>query len=241
MSLTRGRAPISTSRESFDRHRLQAAGRTCRSLRHDLAAPLSAAALHLEVASRALGQLPGEGIERVRASVKISQREVEYAAWMIDVLSELARGADEGWATFPFCDALEKAISRAGVELSARGLRLVRSGTLPAVTLFGNADEVEQALTDLLTGAASEAVAGECRVSSEKTGAEAVVLVRVPVASSFSSPEVLFRLTRRIDGTPSGFRLFLARWTFESLGGRLQAAVQNGSLVFTVALPVAEA
>src|SRR5450631_542507 len=221
MSLKGGSVPIPTRRETCDSHRLHAAGRTCRSLRHDLAAPLSAVALHLEIASRALGQLPGEGLDRVRSSVKTSQKEIEYASWMIDVLSELARRADGGSAEFSLREALEKAIGRAGAELSARGLRVVRSGTLPSVTLFGDAADVEQALTDVLSGAAAQASGGECRVASEKNGSEAVVVVRVPVPSSLSSPESLFRLTRRIDGTPSGFGLFHARWAFESLGGRL--------------------
>jgi signal transduction histidine kinase len=231
---------ISTTHEVLDRNRLLAISRTCRLLRHDLAAPLSAAALHLEVANRGLGRLQGDSAHRIHSSVKTSQREVEYAAWMIDILSELARGTDEVYERFDLGGVLGTAMERARPELRARGLRLVAPSKLSAISLLGNPRDVEQALTDVLAGAAVQASPGDCRVSFERTGGEASVRVSVGVGAPAPSLESLFRLTRRLDGAPSGFGLFLARWTFESLGGRLEAALDGQTLSLTATTPAGD-
>jgi len=176
--------------------------------------------------------------------MKTSQREIEYAAGMIEILSELARAADETDTTserFELGAALEKAMERVGPELSARGLRVVRPSSMPSFPLLGDRKELEQALTDILSGAAAHSVQGECRVLFEKSGAEARVIVRVPAGLSASSPEALFRLARRMDGSPSGSGLFLARWTFESLGGRLEAVLDGTTLAFTASAPAGDA
>jgi signal transduction histidine kinase len=219
------------------RDRLRATGRVCRLLRHDLAKPLNATALHLEVASRGLARLAGDGVEAIRASVRTSQAEVELASRLIDVLSELSQRVDHAVERFDLGPLLSRVVERARPGLSARGLSVVGPDARPALWLVGSTAEVEVALGDLLSGAASQASPGECRVSLDRVGAEARIAVRVPVRSPAPAPEALLALTGPSGGTSPGGGLLLVRWTFESLGGNLQAAVEGSSLVVTVAVP----
>ena len=235
-----GAAKLDVARD-LERNRLRATGRVCRLLRHDLAKPLSAAALHLEVASRGLARLTGDGVDAVRASIRTSQLEVELAGRWIDVLSELSQRVDAAAERFDLGELLSQVVERARPGLSARGLSLVVPGGRPRGWLTGSAAEVEMALADLLSCAASQASPGECRISFDRIGAEARMVVRVPVRSPAPTPESLFRLTGPAGGASPGGGLLLVRWTFESLGGGLEAAVEGPSLVLTATVPAGDA
>ena len=219
------------------RDRLRATGRVCRLLRHDLARPLNATALHLEVASRGLARLAGDGVEAVRANIRTSQLEVEIASRLIDVLSELSRRVDAAEERLDLGEELVQALERGKPALSVRGLSVVGPGARPAAWLTGCAPDVEAALSDLIAAAAEQASPGECRVSFDRVGAEARIVVRVPVRSPAPAPESLFGPAGLPGPAVRGGGLLLVRWTFESLGGGLEAAVEGPSLVLTAAVP----
>ncbi len=219
------------------RDRLRATGRICRLLRHDLAKPLNATVLHLEVASRGLSRLAGDGVEAIRASVRTSQVEVERAGRMIDVLAALSRHVDVPAERFDLGGLLSQAVEHARPDLSARGLSVVGPAAWPEVWLTGSAAEVEGALGELLSGVASQSVPGDCRISFDRVGAQAHIVLRVPVRSPAPAPESLFGWTGLPGGDSPGTGLLLVRWTFESLGGGLEAALEGPSLVLTAAVP----
>jgi len=235
----RGAAKLDVARD-LERNRLRATGRVCRLLRHDLAKPLNATALHLEVASRGLARLGGDGVEAIRASLRTSQIEVELAGRWIDVLSELSRRVDSAAERFDLGELLSQAVEQARPGFSARGLSLSGPGAPVKAWLTGSVEEAEAALAELLSSAATQASPGECRVSFERVGAEARLVVRVPVRSPAPAPESLFHLAGPSGGASPGAGLVLVRWTFESLGGGLEAAVEGPSLVLTASVPAGD-
>ncbi len=195
--------------------------------------------MNLEVASRAIGRLAPVVSEKARGSLAAGQREVEHASRMIDVLPELARRVSVPAREFELREALSPALARSLPVLSARNLSPAFPSSIPPLPVLGNAGDVEQAFADVLAEAAEEASAGECRVWLEEAGDGVRVAIRVPVREGCAAPGTLFQLSQRADGSSPGFGLFLARFTFESLGGGVEAAAGGGALTLTVAVPAA--
>jgi C4-dicarboxylate-specific signal transduction histidine kinase len=195
--------------------------------------------VNLEVASRAISRLAPDLSEKARGSLAAGQREVDDASRMIDVLPELARRVAVPANPFELGEALSRALTRSLPVLSARNLRPVFPTNIPPLPVIGSAEEVEQAFADVLAGAADEASAGECHVSLEEMSDGVRVAIRVPLREGGRAPGTFFQLSRRADGRSPGVGLFLARFTFEGLGGRIEAAAGGGVLTLTVALPAA--
>ncbi len=193
----------------------------------------------LEVASRAIGRLAPDVSEKARGSLAAGQREVENASRMIDVLPELARRVAVPAKEFELREALSPALARSRPVLSALNLSPVFPSSIPSLPVIGSAGDVEQAFADVLAGAAEVASAGECRVWLEEADDGVRVAIRVPAREGSAPPGTLLQLSRRADGSSPGFGLFLARFTFESLGGGVEAAAGGGTLTLTVAVPAA--
>jgi signal transduction histidine kinase len=160
---------------------------------------------------------------------------------MIDTLSEVARRADAPQDRLDLGELIAESVERARPAFSARGLPLVGPEERLRAWIIGSAAVVERALDEVLSVAAAHSGKGECRVSFGRAGADARCAVRVPLAPSPPTPSLLFKLDRPSDGDPFGSGLVLARWTFESLGGKLEAAMKGPSLVLTAEVPAGDA
>lgn len=221
-------------RETFEQQRLKATLRACRALRHEFATPLSAAALHLEVAWRAAARA-GEAIpEKLRAGLETGKEQLDEASRLLDGLTALgsAHEGDPGLLDFA---ALVARAARARVpELEQRGLTLRSLGPLEGALVDGFADELESATQEALLTASRWAAAGEARLETCLQDGTVSFSFRVPLARG-APGDMLFKTRSRPN---AGLGPFLARWTFEAHGGRLEGAEDGTHLTVTGSLPL---
>ncbi len=221
-------------RETFEQHRLGATLRACRALRHEFATPLSAAALHLEVARRAAARAEEAIPEKLRAGLETGKEQLEEASRLLDGLTALgsAHEGDPGLLDFA---ALVARAARARVpELEQRGLRLRSVGPSEGAFVDGFEDELEAATQEALLTASRWAAAGEAQLETHLHDGTVSFSFRVPLARG-APGEMLFKTRSRPN---AGLGPFLARWTFEAHGGRLEGKEDETHLTVTGSLPM---
>ena len=219
--------------ESFDRARLGATLRACRALRHELATPLSAAALHLEVARRAADRADGGVPEKVRSSLMTALSQVERASMLLDVLTALgdARAGEPGIVDFR--DLVIRAARGVAPELDALGLECRDPELSGAGLVFGFGVELQSAVREALLAASRWAGKGEALLRVEDRLGTASFSFRVPLGAE-APGDMLFRPYSR---PGAGFGPFAARWTFEAHGGRLEGLEKEGFVTVTGSVP----
>jgi len=230
---------ISTLQLPFHRSRYRATVRLFRQLRHDLATPLSGAALHLEVACRRLSQGDELDVKRVLENIRMGQLEVGYASAMLEVLSEVVRTGEEEGADF----ALPVAIANGSAQISpdpSRGLAVTTPRPAPEPALYGSRRQVEQAVADLTFHALQTAEPNSV-VSWELSngGTDATLVCRWKGKFPETRPEQVFSITRTPLGESRGLGLLLARWAVECHGGDIGAEQLGDEARFVVSLPLA--
>jgi hypothetical protein len=221
-------------RETFEQQRLGATLRACRALRHEFATPLSAAALHLEVARRAADRADEAIPEKLRAGLETGREQLEEASRLLEGLTALgsAHAGDPSLLDFA---ALVAGAARARLpELGRRGLTLQFLGPSEGALVDGFLDELESATQEALLTASRWAAPGEARLETCLQDGTVSFSFRVPLAGS-APGDLLFRTRSRPDG---GLGPFLARWTFEAHGGRLEGAEDGTHLTVTGSLPL---
>jgi signal transduction histidine kinase len=221
-------------RETFEQQRLGATLRACRALRHEFATPLSAAALHLEVARRAAARAEEPIPEKLRAGLETGKEQLDEASRLLEGLTALgsAHEGDPGLLDFA---ALVARAARAHVpELEQRGLTLNTRGPSEGALVDGFQDELENATGEALLTASRWAAPGEARLETGMTNGTVTFSFRVPLARA-APGDMLFK-TRSRPG--AGLGPFLARWTFEAHGGRLDGAEDGTHLTVTGSLPL---
>jgi len=220
--------------ESFDRTRLGATLQACRTLRHDLATPLSAAALHLELARRAAGA-NGAVPEKVRSSLMTAISQLERAALFLDVLTALgdARVGEPGIVDFR--ELVIGAAREAASEVGALGLEFREPQAAGACLVFGFGFELQNAVREALLAASRWAGKGEALLRIEDRPGTASFSFRVPLGAE-APGDMLFRPYSR---PGAGFGPFAARWTFEAHGGRLEGLEGEGFVTMTGSVPLA--
>jgi hypothetical protein len=157
----------------------------------------------------------------------------------VGVLEILARGCAAAPEAVPFGEVVEAALRRTAALLAARGLVVRRGGGVGGGVLFGNREELEELLATILGEAALLAGPGPVDLSCREAGGRAEIEVRVRSSLPARSAESLFRLGAGPDGSPRSSTLFVARWSTEGLGGRLDAVSEDDELVFRASLPAA--
>jgi hypothetical protein len=98
----------------------------------------------------------------------------------------------------------------------------------------GFADELESATQEALLTASRWAAPGEARLETRLQDGTVSFSFRVPLASS-APGDLLFKTRSRPD---VGVGPFLARWTFEAHGGRLEGAEDGKGLIVAGSLPL---
>lgn len=219
--------------ESFDRTRLGATLRACRALRHEFATPLSAAALHLEVARRAAAREDGGAAENVRSSLVTALSQVERASVLLDVLTALgdARMGEPGIVDFH--ELVIRAAQETAPELDAFGLEFREHAGAGAVFVSGFGDELRNAVREALLAVARWAGKGEALLRVGDLPGAASFSFRVPLAAE-APGNMLFRPYSR---PGAGFGPFAARWTFEAHGGSLEGRENDGFVSVTGSVP----
>ena len=98
----------------------------------------------------------------------------------------------------------------------------------------GFLDELESATQEALLTASRWAAPGEARLETRLQDERVSFSFRVPLADA-APGDLLFKTRSRPD---AGLGPFLARWTFEAHGGRLEGAEDGTYLTVTGSLPL---
>lgn len=218
---------------TFAERRLGATLRACRALRHEFATPLSAAALHLELALRAASRSEGTVPGKLRAGLDTGKRQLEEAVLLLDGLGALGNARSGDPVHLDFAALVAEAARDAGPEFERGGLRVASAGPRLGVFVDGFADELALALREALLAGARWASAGQARLESGASAGTAWFSFRVPLAGG-APGDMLFKTRSRPN---AGLGPFLARWTFEAHGGRLEGAEDGTHLTVTGSLP----
>lgn len=199
-----------------------------RQLRHDLASPLSGAALHLEMASRRLEQRQDTELAKLAENVRVSQQEISWASGVLDLLGEMARSAEDALVPFSLADAVRRGAARSGARAARENVRIdLPPDSGPDLALFGAAGRLENAFADLTAHAlVRTGRGGVIAWSLEVRSGEAEAGVDWPLTPG-ERPERAFALQRRQPGESPDAGLFLARWAVESLGGTLSLEAEG--------------
>ena len=219
--------------ERFDQARLEATFRACRALRHELATPLSAAGLHLELARRAAERLEGGAPGKLRSGLETGKQQLDEAAHLLDGLMALGSARAGAPARLDFAAVVRDALRDAGPELERRGLSVRAGGPSDGFYVDGFADELEPAAREVLLAAARWASPGEAQLETRSSGQDVSFVFRVPLSGG-GPGDMLFKTRSRPN---AGLGPFLARWTFEAHGGRLDGAEDGSHLAVTASLP----
>ncbi len=224
-------------RETFEQQRLGATLRACRALRHEFATPLSAAALHLEVARRAAARAEEEIPEKLRAGLETGKEQLDEASRLLEGLTAIgsAHEGDPGLLDFA---ALVARTGRLRVpELERQGLTLQSAGPSDGALVDGFLDELESATGEALLTAARWSAPGNARLETRLADGTVSFSFRVLLARG-APGDMLFKTRSRPN---AGLGPFLARWTFEAHGGRLEGAEDGKHLTVTGSLPLVNA
>jgi signal transduction histidine kinase len=219
--------------ERFDQARLAATFRACRALRHELATPLSAASLHLELARRAAERVEGGIPGKLRSGLETGKEQLDEAAHLLDGLTALGGARTGDPSLVDFAAVVRSAARDSGAELERRGLSVRVEGPADGVFVDGFADELEPAVREALLAAARWASAGEARLETRSADGSVSFEFRVPLAGG-APGDMLFKTRSRPSAGPGPF---LARWAFEAHGGRLDGLEEGSQLTVTASLP----
>lgn len=222
----------------FQRSRFRATLRLFRQLRHDLATPLSGAALHLEVACRRLSAGAEIDVKRILENVRMGQLEVGYASAMLEVLSEVVRSGDEEGERFALPVAVAHGIAQASPG-TTEDVAVKAPEPLPEPAVFGARHLLEQAVADLTfhalrTARPHSVVAWDL----ENGGGEATLVCRWQGRLAETRPEQVFSVVREALGESRGLGLLLARWAVECHGGEITAEQHDEEARFVARVPL---
>jgi hypothetical protein len=198
-----------------------------------MATPLSAAALHLEVAHRAAGR-DGGVPESVRSSLVTAISQVERASLLLDVLTALGDAGAGEPGIVDFRELVVRAAREVAPELDALGLELQDPELGGASFVLGFGAELENAVREALLAPSRWAGKGGARLRVEDLSGTAAFSFRVPLGSE-TPGDLLFHPYSR---PGAGFGPFAARWTFEAHGGRLEGLESEGFVTVTGSVPL---
>src|SRR5512140_589107 len=166
--------------ESFDQARLEATFKACRTLRHELATPLSAASLHLELARRSAERVEGGTPAKLRSGLETGKQQLDAAAQLLDGLMALGGARTGEPSRVDFAAIVRRAARDAGPELERRGLSVHVDGPVEGLFADGFADELETAARETLLAAARWASPGAARLLTTSSGGAVSLVFRVP-------------------------------------------------------------
>jgi len=204
--------------------------------RHEIATPLSAAALHAEIARRRSGaeESAAPGTVPVAESLGIARKEIETAGDILEAFVPMIDEAAEPGAPFFLAEVARESLAPVAAYCrgSGRVLDLVAEERGPGV--FGRRRQVAAAIETAGSVIATAGEPGAVFRWSVETIADAVRL-RLDAEGRFAAfgPDELV-------GLRSGGRLRSCRWAFESHGGEFRLSCSRDRIELAAGLPRVE-
>lgn len=154
---------------------------------------------------------------------------LEGASMLLDVLTALgdARLGEPG--IVDFSELVNRAALEVAPELDRLGLEFRAPVLSEAGLVFGFGDDLENAVREALLAASRWAGKGEALLRVENRPGSAFFSFRVPLGADRPG-DMLFRPCSR---PGAGFGPFVARWTFEAHGGRLEGSENDRFVTVT--------
>jgi signal transduction histidine kinase len=190
---------------------------------HDLATPLSAAALHLEGVDRRLrkGTDPAESLAVARAELA---RAFDLFDLGRDVLLEESAEPEKIDLD---AVAAEVAAGYPGVTVEGRA----------GVPVLANRASITAALSALVVNAVEAASAAQAQVRLERDRGQVRIRVENPGSLGTDNPEALFSPKAARSGRKWGMGLARGRLALAEAGGSLRLEQRDGRVVATLELP----
>jgi len=208
---------------------------------HELKTPLTVISVHTQRA-QALLKLGREGdLEKIRESHALAQEEVMRLSRLVDSTLRLASLQEMGGQkTALDLRSILRTTSEAYRSLMEKKDNALTFSLLESpLPVYGNADQLVQLISNLLSNAWAHTEQGEICVSAEQRGDIATVIITdtgIGIA-----PELQSRIFERgvTDGGGSGLGLFICRQIVRDHGGEITIdSVPNMGTTVTVTLPM---
>lgn len=208
---------------------------------HELKTPLTVISVHTQWAQTLL-ELGRDGdLEKIRESHTLVQDEVMRLSRLVDSALRLSALQEAGGekAELDLRGILRTTAEAYRSLLEKKGDALVLSLPEEPLTVFGNADQLVQLISNLLSNAGAHTERGEIRVSAEPRGG--AVAITIADTGTGIAPELLSRVFERgvTDGGGSGLGLSICRQIARAHGGEVTVDSASGvGTAVTVTLPV---
>jgi len=211
-----------SSVSNVDRQRFLALTRAVMQLRHELASSVSGMTLHLEMAGRRIERAAGGETDPLLRNVRMGRAGIARVAAMLDILGEMASGAEEEPRGFSVGSALRRGAERQAGAALRLGVRLQVPESGGDFLLVGCADRLEQAFADMTSYGLTHAARGGVVAWDVGTAGDGGLagLTFTPAGPAGAAGH-LFPPLEDGDGGAPGVSLFLARFAVESHGGTL--------------------
>lgn len=208
---------------------------------HELKTPLTVISVHTQRA-QALLELGREGdLEKIRESHALAQEEVMRLSRLVDSTLRLASLQEMGGqkAALDLRSILRTTSEAYHSLLEKKGNALAFSLPENILPVCGNADQLVQLISNLLSNAGAHTEQGEICVSAEQRGD--IIAVIITDTGTGIAPELLSRIFERgvTDGGGSGLGLFICRQIARDHDGEITIdSVPGMGTTVTVMLPM---
>lgn len=152
---------------------------------------------------------------------------------LLDGLSALGDAPVDEPGNVDFLDLVLRAARDVAPELDARGLELRAPDLAGEGLVFGFGAELSGAIREALLAVSRWGGKGEALLRFDARPGTASFSFRVPLGAE-APGDMLFRPDSR---PGAGFGPFVARWTFEAHGGRLEGLESEGFVTVTGSVP----
>ncbi len=208
---------------------------------HELKTPLTVISVHTQRAE-ALLELGRDGdLEKIRESHALAQEEVMRLSRLVDSTLRLAALQEGGGQKAPLDigNMLRTTSEAYRSLLEKKGNALILSLPENPLQICGNADQLVQLVSNLLSNAGAHTEQGEIRVSAKQEGE--AVSVHITDTGTGIAHELLSRVFERgvTDGGGSGLGLSICRQIACDHGGEIAIdSIQGKGTTVTVTLPL---
>lgn len=208
---------------------------------HELKTPLTVISVHTQRAE-ALLELGRDGdTEKIRESHALAQDEVMRLSRLVDSTLRLAALQEAGGqkGLLDVCSILYTTAEAYRSLLEKKGNALFLSLPENPLTIYANADQLVQLVSNLLSNAGAHTQQGEIHVSAQGNGSTATVTIAD--TGTGIAPELLTRVFERgvTDGGGSGLGLSICRQIARDHGGEVQIdSVPGKGTTVTITLPM---
>jgi signal transduction histidine kinase len=217
--------------------RLEEAGRLKTELfsnvSHEMKTPLTVVSVHIQRAEALYGLGRDDDAEKIRESFEIALDEIMRMSRLVDSslrLSSLreSSGQDSGRGALDMAAILTNSAEVYRGMMKNNGNTLTEAVPAEMPHVIGNADEISQVISNLLSNANAHTRDGEIRVSAEADNETLTVTIKD--SGLGIGPGILARVFDRgvTDGGGSGFGLPICRQIVESHGGEIAIESEPG-------------